>query len=144
MATDERFDLVAPCGTNCSVCGAYLVKDDPALGERIRQSVGWNGSPCPGCRPSGGRCQWIDGQCSLYACVERKKVAYCFECDEFPCAKLNPAVDRANVYPHNLKLMNLCCIERHGVAELLRRTPEIRRRYYEGRLVVGNGPCLPD
>lgn len=142
MNQEEVVRLVAPCGTNCGACGAYLVKDDSSLGERIKNSVGWNGVPCPGCRPSGGQCQWVDGKCELYACVERQGVEYCFECDEFPCAKMNPTADRANIYPHNLKLMNLCCIQRHGVDELLKRTPEIRQRYFQGSLVVGRGPEL--
>jgi hypothetical protein len=28
---------------------------------------------------------------------ETKEVDFCFECDEFPCSKLNPASDRANL-----------------------------------------------
>lgn len=134
--------LVAPCGTNCNACGAHLVINNPELGDKIRASVGWNGIPCPGCRPSGGRCQWVDGECELYACVEEKKVTFCYECGEFPCARLNPTADRAQIYPHNLKLMNLCCIEHQGIDALLARTADIRQRYYQGKIIVGKGPQI--
>lgn len=145
MKTTDDITLVAPCGTYCGDCGAYRVKDDPSLQEVIaeRLQINWNGLPCPGCRPVGGNCQFIDGICATYACVTGRGLDFCFECPEFPCAKLNPAADRADVLPHNIKIFNLCCIKEQGLAKWLEKQPEIRQRYYHGKITVfGKGPQL--
>ncbi|WP_353740044.1 DUF3795 domain-containing protein [Desulfoscipio gibsoniae] len=80
--------------------------------------------------------------CATYACVTGRGLDFCFECPEFPCAKLNPAADRADVLPHNIKLFNLCCIEKQGLAKFLEKLPEIRQRYYQGKMIIGKGPQL--
>jgi hypothetical protein len=147
METTGDITLVAPCGTYCGDCGAYRVKDDPSMrgviAERLqRLQLNWNGVPCAGCRPVEGDCQFIDGICATYACVTGHGFDFCFECPEFPCAKLNPAADRADALPHNIKLFNLCCIKEQGLSRWLEKRSEIRQRYYQGKMVIGKGPQL--
>ncbi len=148
MKTTEDITLVAPCGTYCGHCGVYRVKDDPSLREVIAARMqtislqNWNGVPCPGCRQVGGNCQFTDGICATYACVTENGLDFCFECPEFPCAKLNPATDRADVLPHNIKLFNLCSIKEHGLTKWLEKASEIRQRYYNGKMAIGKGPQL--
>ena len=67
--------LIAPCGINCRLCRAYV---------REKKS-------CPGCR---GEDTWKSNAC--VACpikncekLVQGKMAYCFECDGFPCASLS-------------------------------------------------------
>ncbi len=144
MKATEEITLVAPCGAHCGDCWAYkLTKDDLSLRARIiAMNIQWSGSPCPGCRPAGGKCQFVDGVCETYACVERHKVIFCFECSDFPCDKLNPAAEMADILPHNVKIFNLCYIKQHGVANWLRNAARIKARYFRGNLRVGRGPQL--
>jgi len=140
----DDITLAAPCGTYCGECEAYKAKDDPVLMERMMNSkiLKKDMLPCPGCRPIKGNCLAVDGTCVTYACVTEHDVDFCFECPEFPCAKLNPSADRAEILPHNIKVFNLCCIKHQGLAKFLESIPEIRQRYYSGKMVIGKGPQL--
>jgi hypothetical protein len=141
MKKSEGIALVAPCGIYCGDCAAYRVKDDPTLKGALA-GVKWNGVPCPGCRQAHGSCQFVDGTCRTYDCIEARGHDFCFECVEFPCAKLNPAADRANVLPHNLKVFNLCTIKHQGIAKFLEKAVDIKQRYYRGTMEIGKGPRL--
>ncbi len=142
MEKKADITLVAPCGIHCGACPMYKVKDDPSLGEGLRKRINWDGVPCPGCRSAKGRNMFTNGTCATYACVSAKQHDFCFECSEFPCARLNPASDRADVLPHNLKVFNLVFIKQHGAAKYLEKEPEIKQRYYRGKMVIGKGPQL--
>ena len=82
------------------------------------------------------------GTCETYACITKRGFTFCFECQEFPCPKFNPASDLAGILPHNLKVFNLCTIKRHGLAKFLEREPEIKKRYYQGKMAIGKGPQI--
>lgn len=147
MKVTDDITLVAPCGTYCGDCGAYRVKDDPSLREVLTERLqrlqkNWNGVPCPGCRKIEGKCLLVDGTCVTYACVAEHNVDFCFNCPEFPCAKLNPSADKAETLNHNVKVFNLCCIKHQGLDGFLERVPEIRQRYFNGKMVIGKGPQL--
>ncbi|NJK87241.1 MAG: DUF3795 domain-containing protein [Bacteroidales bacterium] len=76
--------------------------------------------PCKGCRENNGYCPGleilgIDPNCRMFACIQSKKVEFCYECDEFPCERLQPVSDRAERVPHALKIFNLCMIKKHGL-----------------------------
>ncbi len=142
METKEDITLVSPCGGYCGDCPAYKVKDDPSLGDMLKKRVNWNGVPCQGCRPLKGRCQFVDGTCETYACAEKHSVHFCFECPEFPCAKFNPAADKADVLPHNIKVFALTYIQRHGIEAWKKKTAEVKQIYFRGKIVIGRGPRL--
>ncbi len=142
MKTNDDITLVAPCGMDCGDCGAYKVKDDPSLKEVLVKKFNWNGVPCPGCRPAKGKHQFVDGTCTTYACISKRGLDFCFECSEFPCAKLNPAADKAGDLPHNIKLFAQCYIKQHGVAKWREKIPEVKRKYFRGKMVIGKGPQL--
>ncbi len=144
MEKTDNITLAAPCGIYCGVCEAYKAKDDPALMERMKNSKALKIEllPCPGCRTVRGKCLAVDGTCATYACVTEHAVDFCFQCPEFPCAKLNPAADRAEILPHNIKVFNLCCIQHQGLARFVERAPDIKQRYYRGKMAIGKGPQL--
>ncbi len=82
-------------------------------------------------------------RCETYHCATGKGVEFCFECGDFPCPKLQPVREGADNYPHNFKLYNLCRIKRIGVERWAEEeSAEIRRKYYTGKFVPGNGPVL--
>jgi hypothetical protein len=113
--------MVAPCGLLCSDCGVHKVKDDPSLREVLIKKVNWKGVPCQGCRQIKGKSQFIEGTCATYACVTKRGHDFCYECPEFPCAMLNPAADRA---------------------KWLQKAPEIKLKYFSGKMALGKGPLL--
>jgi hypothetical protein len=142
MKRKDDITLVAPCGSYCGDCPAYKVKDDPSLGEILTRKLNWNGVPCPGCRPSKGNCLFVDGTCETYACIDKRGLDFCFECPQFPCAKLNPAADKAGDLPHNIKLFALCYIKQHGVSKWWDKASEVKQIYFRGKMAIGKGPRL--
>jgi len=64
------------------------------------------------------------------------------ECGDFPCSRLNPASDRAEILPHNLKAFNLCYIQKHGLEEFAQHAAEFKNKYYKGKMAVGKGPQM--
>jgi hypothetical protein len=142
MNKSEDITLIAPCGSYCGSCPVYKVKDDPSVRESLIKGGVWNGTPCPGCRPGKGKNQFVEGTCPTYACVTGRGLSFCFECAEFPCARLNPASHRAEVLPHNLKIFNLSLIKKQGVTKFLEKEPESKALYFRGKMVIGRGPKI--
>jgi len=156
VGTTKENILVAPCGLSCGHCLFYLAKDDPAMMEML-VSRGHNREkiPCQGCRPLEGKIAFVactketlydypavGDTCETYACTVEHGVDFCFECQEFPCVKLQPCADMADVLPQNMKVFNLCCIKHQGLTEWLKKYPEIMPRYFFGKMVIGKGPQL--
>jgi hypothetical protein len=97
---------------------------------------------CKGCRTERG-CKLLVLPCETIKCVEDKKLEFCFECNEFPCVKLQPAKEGADRFPHNYKVFNLCRIKAAGVEKWAEEEAGlIRKRYYLGKLILGSGPVL--
>jgi hypothetical protein len=143
MATEERKRLVAPCGIDCGLCELYMCRDDKQIyNYLLSRGMPEEKMPCAGCRAIEGRCPVIGDICATYLCVTEKKVDFCFDCLDFPCSKFNPSADRADVLPHNLKVFNLCTIQRRGMGAFIERSMEFKKRYYKGKMQIGNGPQL--
>jgi hypothetical protein len=87
-------------------------------------------------------CAVISGTCATYVCVTEKREDFCFNCSDFPCVKLQPTADRADILPHNMKVFNLCTIKRVGAERFVEISTEIKQRYYKGKMAVGKGPQL--
>lgn len=141
MITDDN--LAAPCGIYCAECPVHKAKDDPKMQEALTaRGMKKESVPCPGCRAIKGNCPAIGGICETYTCVNEHGVEFCFECGDFPCAKLNPASDRAAILPHNIKIFNLCFIKEKGLEKWLEEAPQIQDRYYKGKMVIGKSPQI--
>ncbi|MCF8033804.1 MAG: DUF3795 domain-containing protein [Desulfarculaceae bacterium] len=113
MDYSEILRRLAPCGLSCAKCFAYKdgdigrhakelqrllgnfgiyaerfsaflpeMKDYPAFGRLLDYMAGGS---CAGCRKD--QCLWPN--CGVAACWQDKGVDFCFQCDEFPCAKTN-------------------------------------------------------
>ncbi len=143
MKNAEVINLIAPCGTHCGLCECYKAKDDSGLMEYLlSRGFKKESLPCPGCRALKGNCPAIIGACETYTCMTNHNIEFCYECQEFPCAKLNPAADRANILPHNIKIFNLSFIKNQGIEKFLEKAAEIRERYYKGKMAIGKGPQI--
>jgi hypothetical protein len=143
MITEERKELVALCGIDCGICELNMCKDNPALFDYlVSRGIPKEKLPCAGCRDIKGHCPVIGVQCATYACATDKGVDFCFDCGDFPCTKLQPSADRADVLPHNTKVFNLCTVRRIGVENFVKISSEIKERYYKGKMEIGKGPQI--
>jgi hypothetical protein len=139
----ETIALTGPCGIYCRECECFKAKDDPGLLELlVSKGIRRERLPCPGCRSLQGNCPVLAGTCATYTCAGEQKVDFCYDCLDFPCLRLNPAADRADILPHNLKVFSLCTLKQLGPETWKERYPEFKRRYFRGRMVVGQGPQL--
>jgi len=143
VQTSERTRLVAACGIDCGNCSLNLCRHDAALLERlVQRGIPRDRLPCAGCRDVKGTCPVINGTCETYECVMQRGVEFCYECAEFPCSKLCPSSQRADVLPHNLKVFNLCTIKRAGVEEFVKASAHLEQVYFKGQMEIGKGPHL--
>lgn len=143
MNKEDRLLLVAPCGIDCGTCELYLSKDNSQLLEHL-VSIGIPEEkiPCQGCRSIQGKCPIMSETCATYKCVSEKNIDFCYKCDEFPCVKVQPTADRANTLPHNMKIYNLCKIEKGGLKSFIECSAEVKQRYFKGKMVIGEGPQI--
>jgi hypothetical protein len=141
MKTFDR-SLIAPCGIDCSICELYKenITDEFATAVAARIGKPKEELPCLGCRPGGGHCTAISESCATFECVSGKKVDFCFECDEFPCSKLQPMAAGADRLPHNIKLYNLCRIKLIGIEKwAAEESVQTKQKYFAGKFVIGKG-----
>ena len=130
-------NLTAPCGRDCFNCPFFIAKENEAFRGSLAKKI--NSKPenviCGGCRNIDGKCRVLEnygfkGNCRIYKCVKDKNLVFCFDCDEFPCRKLQPLGDRADKFPHNLKVYNLCLIQKLGVEEWGKNRSKADFNYY--------------
>lgn len=83
----QPFDI-APCGVNCRACSAYLASKNP----------------CPGCRaPKEKITRKSCRGCAKKNCAFERGLTWCFECESFPCSRINDLNKRyQNNYHVNL------------------------------------------
>ena len=141
----DKEERIAPCGLDCATCPAYRENVD----EKVRAYLAGRfhlkpeEAACDGCCPSQGSplpCP----NCATYACAQAHGVRFCSDCPEFPCSKLMPVADGAARFPHNTKLYNLCRMRLLGVDRWLEEVEGDRKRYFTGKLVLGEGPVLTE
>ena len=143
----NKLELTAPCGLDCFNCPTY--KDNitkvPLLVKfffSLFVKVPLKELPCNGCRDEKGNCKFAPNKhCATWDCAQEKGVKYCFECSDFPCKMLMPTKKGAR-YPHNMKVYNLCRMKLIGVDKWTEEADEIRKKYFEGKFLVGIGPVL--
>ena len=138
---DKKF-LTAPCGLDCFNCSLL----ESNITENVKEATAkhLNVKPedvvCKGCRSEEGRCKYAH-DCATYKCVTGKGSSFCYECSDFPCDFYLPSQKAAH-FPHNMKLYNLCRIKLIGLDAWIDEVPQIRKRYYNGDFVQGQGPVL--
>ncbi|TAJ15553.1 DUF3795 domain-containing protein [Marinilabiliaceae bacterium JC017] len=115
-------NLTAPCGRDCFNCPFYLAGKNKKTRQEManRLNIPLNKVACSGCRNIAGDCEVLkhygfNGQCKIYACIKDKKLDFCSDCTNFPCERLHPLADHADKFPHNLKVFNLCMIQKMGL-----------------------------
>ena len=111
--------MTAPCGRDCFHCPLFLAKDNERFQRIVANKMGIpvENAVCRGCRNEKGMITFLkeNGTCNIFQCAAEKDVTFCFECSDFPCDLLHPVADRAEQFPHNLKIFNLLLIQKMGV-----------------------------
>jgi len=133
--------MTSPCGLDCFNCPMYLANEDREVRKNI--SVGLNlpyeKAKCEGCRNAQGTIAFLGSTapCDVYKCTNRKGLAFCYECSDFPCDHLHPYADQASVRQHNTKLFNLCLIKKMGLETWARdKARNVKETYFNGKLRV--------
>jgi len=139
---DKRY-LTAPCGIACFNCQYF----EENITDKIRQGISAvrdipvEETGCKGCREEGGYCKYVKHECKTWKCIQEKGLELCSDCDQFPCSYLAPTFQGAN-FPHNIKVYNLCRIRLVGLDAWIEESAGIRKHYYDGVFVIGEGPVL--
>jgi hypothetical protein len=137
----SRRELTAPCGLDCFNCKVYSENISQGTMSRLARMFGMeeDAVACRGCRAEKG-CRLNFSECATFKCAAEKGVEFCFECDQFPCLRMHPLADGLRWYPHNLKLYNLCRIQKIGIDEWVAEESMANRlRYLHGKLDAGMG-----
>jgi hypothetical protein len=150
MNAEQLKALTAICGIDCFNCEFFHTNIDgffASLSPERKASFDARGMTieklrCQGCRISG--CTTIDGKCETLECAKEHKVDFCFECQDFPCRRLQPLAEGADRFPHNLKVYNLTAIKNRGIEAWAAEVGTIRKRYFRGKFKIGAGPQLPE
>jgi hypothetical protein len=114
--------MTAPCGRDCFNCPLHLAIENEGVRQHFVKNYQMDESKtgCTGCRSIEGKCYFLQklgfsSQCKIYRCAKGKGAEFCYECGDFPCELLQPLADGADKFPHNLKVYNLCLIQKMGV-----------------------------
>jgi hypothetical protein len=138
----DYFQLTAPCGLDCFNCDFFLARENADAKSRVEKLADKFGLPaermlCKGCRNHDGQIpiqKLAFGEthrCAAYECSKSKGVRFCGDCEEFPCDNLHPYADRAGELPHNIKVFNLCLINRMGLEKWAEsKASEVREVYF--------------
>jgi hypothetical protein len=118
---DVDQSVVAVCGLDCGVCPLRTAHVDPAMAGRL---VGWfrdqdwlkaeegvtelmaRGPYCSGCR--GDRSVHWSANCwILHCCADDKGLDHCYQCDAFPCPRLEMWADGSQEYTQALERLHV-------------------------------------
>lgn len=103
-------NLIAPCGMNCGICGAYLASKNKLKDKGIEIPY------CAGCRIRNKQCAFLKKRCDL---LLHGKVNFCYECPDFPCENLNHLDKRYRDRFHMSMVNNLRQIKKKGLDNFL-------------------------
>ena len=120
MPDKENAPLLGICGVYCGACTTYRAynDNDQALFDwEVKMGMPRKEIYCEGCGSNLVN-EWC-ANCDFRKCVKARKIAHCFECEDFPCKKL---VDFSKTRPHRtLGLRNLKQLKEMGTKEWLER-----------------------
>jgi hypothetical protein len=146
MKNSEKLQLVTPCGYCCPSCPGYgnsLCTDELAIKKEaaranltVEELLQYN---CPGCRLKEGRPHG-DILCETYdCCVNQRGLDFCYQCPDFPCLKLAPVSEGAEVRRHNTKIYNLLMLKKLGLDEYIEKSGEIAKQWVRGKTPTMGG-----
>jgi len=137
MESDKQ--LISPCGYSCGSCPAH---EDGCTDEVVIENMAkranmslaqFQGHRCPGCRPAEGKPRG-GVVCPTYDCCANKKgLDFCYQCEDFPCLKLAPISQGAEVRTHNSKIYNLLLLKKLGIGAFIEQGEQLWIQYARGK-----------
>ena len=138
----DYLKMTAPCGLDCFNCHFFLARESQEAMNTVEKLSEEHNIPaevmfCNGCRAHDGQIplqKHVFGEahrCAAYECSKEKGVTICSECEEFPCDNLHPYADMASDLPHNIKVFNLCLINKMGLEKWAEsKASKVRNAYF--------------
>jgi hypothetical protein len=138
----DSHKMTAPCGLDCFNCTFFLAPEDPEAMDQIKRwseeyDVPVEKMACRGCRHHDGQIplqMHLFGdshRCAAYECAKAKRHHLCGDCPDFPCDHLHPYADKADTLPHNIKVFNLCLINKMGLDKWAEsKASDVRQTYF--------------
>ena len=138
----DYFQMTAPCGLDCFNCHFFLARETQEALDKVETLSKEYNIPikimlCKGCRSHNGQIplqKQLFGEehrCAAYECSQEKGLKFCSDCEQFPCDNLHPYADKAGVLPHNIKVFNLCLINKMGLEKWAEsKASEVRQVYF--------------
>lgn len=110
LANPMHSELIALCGMNCRLCRAYIRE------KKI----------CPGCYGTDTSKSKSCAMCKIKNCEMRisNNFKYCFQCEQFPCHKINHIDTRYRIKYGMSMIENLIFIKQFGIAKFIDREKE--------------------
>jgi len=135
MQAHLQAELIAPCGMNCALCWAYQAQ------KFDLKTQGFTHKYCPGCIPRGEHCLHMAKVCDT---VGKGQVRFCFECADFPCARLKRLDKRYREKYHMSMIENLRSIQANGLDAFLKEQEDKWGcgKCGEALVCCHNGLCL--
>jgi hypothetical protein len=125
--------LIAPCGMNCSICSRYLATKNATKSKGIEIPY------CFGCREKENKCAF-QKKCDL---LNKNKIEYCFQCQDFPCERLQNLDKRYRIHFRMSMIDNLKLIGKEGIGEFFKKEEEKWRCEKCGEMrCCHNGLCF--
>ena len=134
--------MTAPCGLDCFNCTFFLASGFSGAKPQIEQwseeyNIPLEIMECKGCRYHDGKIPlqiYLFGElhrCATYECTKSKGLHICGNCEDFPCDNLHPYADKAENLPHNIKVFNLCLINKMGLEKWAEsKASDVRHTYF--------------
>ena len=121
--------LIAPCGMNCRLCQA-TIKDK---------------SSCPGCRGDDNVKTKTRVACKIKNCeaLAKSGATFCFQCDRFPCDRLNHLDKRYRTKYRMSMIDNLNAIKKNGITHFIQNEKKRWTCPHCGEIICVHKPhCL--
>lgn len=120
---------------------SVYLKDHAPCGIYCKRCPGMKAYNCKGCREQNGQIKDFP-TCGTYKCVIERGLNFCYECEDFPCEKLQPIVNFEIFMPHNSKIYNLLMIKKLGLLKWNDVCEKKSELYYNGRKIRYGGDNL--
>jgi len=99
-------NLVSACGLYCGACGIYIATQENDTDKILHYAMVLNQSfddtLCDGCAAE-RKSLHCSKMCTFIDCKQRKEVAFCTDCKEFPCQAL---IEFKSKMPHRTEIIN--------------------------------------
>jgi len=138
----DYLKMTAPCGLDCFNCHFFIAREDQEAMNTVEKLSEEHNIPvavmlCNGCRSHDGQIplqKHVFGEvhrCAAYECSKEKGLNFCGNCEQFPCDNLHPYADMAGDLPHNIKVFNLCLINKMGLEKWAEsKAIKVRKAYF--------------